>query len=89
MPKKRGKPKGSTKSKTKNKSNSKQVGGLTDKEAKRRLEIYGENKIERKKKVSPIELLIDQFKSPVILLLIVAAVVSMVVDFIHGETSID
>ena len=89
MPKKGRKPKGSTKSKTKNKSNSKQVGGLTDKEAKRRLEIYGENKIERKKKVSPIELLIDQFKSPVILLLIVAAVVSMVVDFIHGETSID
>lgn len=50
--------------------------GLTDEEAKKRLEKYGYNTIKEKEKLTTFELFINQFKSPLILLLIFAAGVS-------------
>jgi len=50
--------------------------GLTDEEAKERLEKYGYNTIKEKEKLTTLKLFINQFKSPLILLLIFAAGVS-------------
>jgi len=60
--------------------------GLSSAEAKKRLKIYGENKIEKRKKVSPFKLFASQFISPIILLLIFAAILSFSINFIkHAE----
>ena len=47
--------------------------GLTQKEAKKKLLSVGKNEIEKKGKASPIKLLISQFTSPLIIILLVAA----------------
>src|SRR3990167_9030843 len=46
--------------------------GLTQKEAETRLGQYGANEISRKRKVTDLNLLIDQFKSPLIYVLVAA-----------------
>jgi len=63
--------------------------GLSSKEAMRRLKIYGENKIEKKKKISPWKLFASQFISPLILLLMTAAVLSFFVNFLRHEEYFD
>lgn len=52
--------------------------GLPDREAKRRLEIYGKNKLEQKKKKSWILLLFEQFTDFMVLVLLAATAISMV-----------
>ncbi|MGB8706847.1 MAG: magnesium-translocating P-type ATPase [Dehalococcoidia bacterium] len=47
--------------------------GLTNKEAQGRLERYGSNLLGPKKKSDPLTLLLNQFKSPIILILLFAA----------------
>lgn len=47
--------------------------GLNSAEAKRRLSLVGYNKIESNKKISPFRILINQFISPFVLLLAIAA----------------
>ena len=42
------------------------VSGLTDKEAKERLALYGYNELEEKKKESYLQVFLRQFKSPII-----------------------
>lgn len=51
--------------------------GLTESEANRRLKIYGSNTLQAKKKSSELSLLLAQFKSPIIMLLIFAALLSL------------
>lgn len=51
--------------------------GLTSEEASRRLGIYGFNTQKLKRKDSTFSLLIAQFKSPIILLLLIATVLSL------------
>lgn len=58
--------------------------GLTKEEALRRQEIYGPNKIEEIKKISPIRLFFRQFQNALNYILILAAVISLV-----GESIID
>ncbi len=53
--------------------------GLTTEEALKRLGQYGENTVRASMKKSTISLLLGQFKSPIILILIAAAVVSLFV----------
>jgi len=50
--------------------------GLTEKEAEKRLEKYGYNEIKEAKKVSPWEIFLNQFKSIVIWILIIATIIS-------------
>jgi len=52
------------------------LNGLTDKEANERLKQYGPNTIKSKKRVSTVVLFLSQFKSPITLLLIAAALLS-------------
>ncbi|MFW5913700.1 MAG: cation-translocating P-type ATPase, partial [Bacillota bacterium] len=59
--------------------------GLSEEEARTRLETYGRNVIEKKKEISPWEVLIRQFKDVIILILFVAAIVSFAIgDTVEG-----
>jgi P-type Mg2+ transporter len=51
--------------------------GLTDREAKQRLVKYGPNSLKQQRKSSAIGLLFNQFKSPIVLILIFAAGLSI------------
>lgn len=51
---------------------------LSDREAKRRLELYGKNKLEQKKKKSWVILLLSQFTDFMVLVLLGATAISMV-----------
>ena len=55
--------------------------GLTDSEARERLEIYGLNQIEKEKQRSPFFIFIRQLKDPMVLILLVATFIS----FVLGE----
>ncbi|MBN2367844.1 HAD-IC family P-type ATPase, partial [Candidatus Woesearchaeota archaeon] len=55
--------------------------GLSNEDAKARLEQYGYNRIESKKKISPIVLFLEQFNDPVIWVLIGALIISVIVGY--------
>ena len=55
--------------------------GLSSDEAKKRLTLYGANRLKPKKKSDAVTLLIKQFKSPIILILIFATGLSL---FLHN-----
>ncbi len=59
--------------------------GLTQEEAKRRLNIYGKNIIEKRKKKSAWKIFLSQFTSPIILLLIFASILSFLVNYYKHE----
>ncbi|HLD56962.1 MAG TPA: calcium-translocating P-type ATPase, PMCA-type [archaeon] len=50
--------------------------GLSETEAEQRLEEYGKNKLEEKRRITPLKIFLDQFKSFLVIILIIAAVVS-------------
>ena len=52
--------------------------GLTEKEAKERLAHYGPNKLAEEKKVSRLRIIMGQFTSPLIYILLIAAIVTAV-----------
>jgi len=51
--------------------------GLTDEEAKKRLKIFGKNEISRGKKTTRIKILLNQFKNPLIFLLLIAGSITI------------
>jgi len=51
--------------------------GLTAQDAKKRLQKWGRNTIEREKKISPFKIVLDQFKSPLIWVLLVAMIITL------------
>ncbi len=55
------------------------VSGLSESETKKRLEQFGYNRLQEKKRKSPIILLLDQFKSFLIVVLIIASCISVVI----------
>lgn len=61
--------------------------GLSYAEAKKRLRQYGKNEIEKTKKVNPLKILLSQFSSPLILILVLAALVLGVVSIVSHESS--
>ncbi len=65
------------------------IKGLSSKEAQKRLDQYGPNKIKRTQKINPIKILISQFKSPLIIILIIAAIISFLVNYYQGENYVD
>ncbi len=52
-------------------------GGLSSDEATRRLEVYGKNDIRESERTSSVELLLSQFRNPLMYLLAVAALLSL------------
>jgi len=51
--------------------------GLSSKEAKRRLAVYGLNEITEKEKISALKIFFDQFKSFIVWVLIGAVIISI------------
>ena len=64
--------------------------GISDKEAKKRLDTYGENKLANEKKLSILSIFLSEFKSIIIIILIIAALVSFAISIIsHTDDWID
>ena len=61
--------------------------GLSSAEAEKRLAENGKNKLAEAKKVSMFSRFIDQLKDPMIIILLVAAVISAVTEFIEHDPS--
>lgn len=55
--------------------------GLTSEEAKRRLAEYGYNELKEKKRRTPLQMFLDEFKDIFILLLIVATIFSVIIGY--------
>ncbi len=60
--------------------------GLTYNEAQQRLQQYGPNELERKKKKHPIFLFFDQFKDPLVIILLGALLISILIGLFPGTT---
>ncbi|MEJ2248496.1 MAG: HAD-IC family P-type ATPase [Candidatus Lokiarchaeota archaeon] len=56
------------------------ITGLTNEEARKRLDEYGPNELESGTKKSKLNLLVDQFRNPIILILIGAALISLIAN---------
>jgi len=63
--------------------------GLTTEEAVRRIGVYGHNQLESKSKKSFLRIFLEQFKSFMIIILLIAAAVSGVVGVMEGEGLLD
>jgi len=53
--------------------------GLSEEEAKKRLEQYGLNELVAAKKISPLKIFLEQFKDVLVIILIIATVISMLI----------
>ena len=65
------------------------INGLSEKEAKKRLEANGENKLKEQEKKSNIALFFGQFNDFMIILLLCASIFSLVISFVKHESFID
>lgn len=73
--------------------------GLTEDDAKRRLQQYGPNSLKAGSQVTALGLLLNQFRRPLVLILIIAAIISAVVGewpdaaivlvVVSGSTTLD
>ena len=63
--------------------------GLSSSEVENRLAEYGKNRLTSKKKKSLLAMFFDQFKSFMVVILLVAAAVSGVIGVLHGEGLLD
>lgn len=63
--------------------------GISDEEAKKRLEKYGLNKLKEQKKKSKLVLFLNQFNDFMIILLIFASIFSAFISYIRNESYFD
>jgi len=63
------------------------INGLTEKQAAELLKIHGLNKLAEEKELSVLQLFFNQFKNFLVLILIAAAIISVLMDFIQTEES--
>ncbi|MDD1768967.1 MAG: HAD-IC family P-type ATPase, partial [Methanomassiliicoccales archaeon] len=58
--------------------------GISDEEAAKRLKEYGPNELVAKERISPLKILLDQFKDLMVIILIIAAVISGAIATYQG-----
>ena len=63
--------------------------GISEEEAQKRLKQYGSNELIEKHKITPLQILLDQFKSILVIILIISAAVSAYLAWEHGESFTD
>ncbi len=63
--------------------------GIAEEEAKRRLGVYGPNELREEKKTTPLEIFLSQFKSVLVIILIISAAVSAYIAIHEGEALTD
>ena len=63
--------------------------GLTEEEAQKRLNAYGPNKLIEAKKETIMQMFLGEFKDPLVLILLVAAVIDAVIAIINGNEIAD
>ena len=63
--------------------------GLSEEEARRRLEKYGYNELVVERRVSAFSIWVNQFKSPLILILLAATVISYIISILENEFPVD
>ena len=63
--------------------------GISEEEAKRRLERYGPNELKEEKRITPLKIFLNQFKSVLIVILAVSAIVSAFISMRKGEPLTD
>ena len=63
------------------------INGLDENDAKKRLEKYGRNVLESRHKISPARIFAEQFRSPLVIVLIAASVISFITGFLPGQES--
>ncbi len=61
--------------------------GLTKEEAELRLTKFGKNDLKREKKINPLKILIEQFTSPLIILLIGAVIILGIIAHMSSSTN--
>ena len=61
--------------------------GLTKEKAKKLFRKYGPNELKRKKKIKPIKIFIEQFTSPLLILLIVSAIILGVMNYFNSSNN--
>jgi P-type Ca2+ transporter type 2C len=69
--------------------NASRENGLSSEEAQKRLKVHGYNQLHSKQKKTFLQIFLAQFKSFMILILLIAAVVSGVVGIMNGEGLLD
>jgi Ca2+-transporting ATPase len=65
------------------------IKGLSSEEAERRLEEHGPNELKETKRVTALDIFIDQFKDIFVIMLIVATAIAYYIDFTKGEAPTD
>ncbi len=65
------------------------VDGITNEEARKRMEKYGYNKLTETKKTPIIIRFLNEFKDVMIIILIIASIFSYVLDIVQGTSPID
>jgi len=64
--------------------------GLSEEEVNRRLEEFGPNELKEEKRVTPLSILLDQFKGILVIILILSAIVSGYIDiYFEHEAPLD
>ena len=63
------------------------ISSLSSEEAQVRLAQFGKNEIIRKEKINPWQVLLKQFTSPLILILLAAAALSFALGYLPGQAS--
>ena len=63
--------------------------GLSAQEAEARLKKYGKNKLAEGKKVTLLQRFLEQLSDPMLIILMVAAVVSGITNYLSGESPVD
>ena len=53
--------------------------GLSEEEARKRLKEYGNNELKQKEKISPFQILIRQFTSSIVFILLAALIISLLI----------